>query len=365
MPAPTFEELFGRRPSVRATAPGRVNLMGDHTDYNEGFVLPAAIPQHTEVELEPRGDRVVRIWSDQFRGAAPVEYRLGEEARDGGWADYARGITRMMAECGPVGGFDARIASRVPVGSGLSSSAALEIALARAVREAFTLRVSDVELAKAARKAENEFVGAPVGIMDQMACSLADGASALFLDTRSLEFERVPLPGSAALIVIHSGVSHRHADGGYGARRRECLEAAAALDVSALRDVSSAESARIDALRPPLDRRARHVVSENQRVVDTATALRAGDLARIGRLFLESHMSLRDDFEVSVPEIDALVQIASRVRGVHGARLTGGGFGGSVVALADSAVVRRAAVEIADAYAEATGRRAQVLLPVT
>jgi galactokinase len=363
MPLSTFEELFGRPPSIRAAAPGRVNLMGDHTDYNEGFVLPAAIPQRTEVQLDARGDRLVRIWSDQFRGAAPVEYRLGEETRDGGWADYARGITRAMAEYGPVGGFDARIASTVPVGSGLSSSAAFEIALARAVREAFTLRVSDVDLAKAARRAENEFVGAPVGIMDQMACSLADGASALFLDTRSLEFERVPLPDSAALIVIHSGVSHRHADGGYGTRRRECQDAAAALGVAALRDVSPGDSARLGALPPPLDRRARHVVSENERVAETADALRAGDLARAGRLFLESHQSLRDDFDVSVPEIDALVEIASRVKGVHGVRLTGGGFGGSVVALADSAAARRASVEIADAYGRATGRRGHVLLP--
>jgi galactokinase len=359
---PSFRDLFGAQPAVRAEAPGRVNLMGDHTDYNGGFVLPATIPQHTIVEAARRHGTQVRVWSDQFPDAI-AEYELGRAVRRGIWTDYVQGMTIELEPFGLTGGFDARIASTVPPGSGLSSSASLEIAVGRAVRELFSLAVDDLELAKAGQRAENLFVGAPVGIMDQMACSLGEEASALFLDTRSLEFDRVAIPRGVALVVIHSGITHRHADGGYITRRRECQQAAEALGVESLRDVPTPAADAVARLPSPLDRRVRHVLSENRRVRETVTAFRAGDVVEAGRLFLESHASLRDDFEVSVPEVDRLVELATLVQGTYGARLTGGGFGGSIVALADASRARKAAIAIADAYEKETRTSARVMLP--
>lgn len=361
MSAP-FLDLFEVSPDVRTTAPGRVNLIGEHTDYNGGFVLPTAIPQTTRVELARSNGRRVRVSSSAFPGEAPYEYELGGEQREGMWADYVQGMTVVLADYGLTTGFNAWIDSDVPVGSGLSSSAALEIALGRAIREAFALRLSDVELARAARRAENDFVGAPVGIMDQMACSLATLSSALFLDTRSLEFEAIPIPHRAAVVVINSGIEHSHARGAYSQRRHECAQAAAALGVKELRDVDEHDLERA-ALPDVLARRARHVVTENRRVLETVAAFRDGDLDRAGALFVESHRSMRDDFEVSVPGIDTLVELATRVAGVFGARMTGGGFGGAVVALIEKPRARPAAEEIAAAYTPATGATATIVMP--
>jgi galactokinase len=330
---PSFDELYGARPEIVARAPGRVNLIGEHTDYNDGFVLPAAIPLHTEVALRRRTDTRVRVWTTAFETAEPVVFDIDVSAKAGDWADYVRAIVNVMRQRGVDSGVDVRIDSTVPLGSGLSSSAALLVATARALRQAFTLDIDDLQIALLARRAENEFVGAPVGIMDQMACSLADERSALLIDTRSLAYERVPLAEGAALLVIDSGVRHSHASGDYRVRRDECPRAAEALGVGSLRDVTASDLPRIARLPSPLDRRARHVVTENDRVLAAADALRRNDLATVGELFYASHASMRDDFEVSVPEIDALVAAAHRVQGVYGARLTGGGFGGSIVAL--------------------------------
>jgi galactokinase len=360
MPLPTFDALFGAPSTVTADAPGRVNLIGEHTDYNGGFVLPVAIPQRTRVEAAARDDANVRIWSAQYEDERPVEFTLGEERPGRGWADYIKGVTRALAG-ERLRGFDARVESDVPLGSGLSSSAALEIAAGRALRQLFHLPIGDVELARIGQRAENEFVGAPVGIMDQMACSLADTGAALFLDTRTLEHEHVPLPSGAALIVIDSGIAHQHAAGGYRIRRAECAEAARQLGVDQLRDVD--DLARVGRLPEPLNRRARHVVTENRRVLDAVEALRRADLIRAGQLFAESHASMRDDFEMSLDSIDVLVGIASRAQGVYGARLTGGGFGGSVVALADSRLARAAADDIVTAYRQATGHAGRRLVP--
>jgi galactokinase len=357
---PSFEDLFGVAPEVSTDAPGRVNLIGEHTDYNGGFVLPAAIPQRTRVEAAARGDRTVRLWSAQFPDHEPHAFILGEETPTAGWVDYIKGITRQLAAF-PVRGFDARIASDVPLGSGLSSSAALEIAAGRALRRLFALEIDDVELARMGQRAENDFVGAPVGIMDQMACSLADTTTALFLDTRTLEYERVRLPPQAALVVIDSGIVHAHSSSDYRVRREECAEAARRLGVRELRDV--VDAAPIDRLPPPLDRRARHVITENARVLDTVAALRVGDCTRAGNLFAASHASMRDDFEISVAAIDALVQIASSAQGVYGARLTGGGFGGSVVALVDASAARTTADRIVAAYRRQTGHEGRRLVP--
>ncbi|MFL5454523.1 MAG: galactokinase [Myxococcales bacterium] len=319
---------------MSASAPGRVNLIGEHTDYNGGFVLPMAIPQRTHVTLRKSAGRRIVAHSTEMN--EPAEFTLGEERRAGGWADYLQGVTWVLARAGhAVSGCELRIRSEVPPGAGLSSSAALCVALLRAVREAFSLRIDDVEIALLAQKVETDFVGAPVGVMDQMASSLADARTALFLDARTLVHEKVALPQHAAILVIDSGIRHSHATGDYRARRAECEEAARGLGVAQLRDVEPRDLERISRLPKVLAKRARHVVTEDARVIDTVAALRAGDLRRAGGLFDESHASLRDDFEVSLPEIDRLVEIARQASGVYGARLTGGGFGGSIVALAD------------------------------
>ena len=359
----TFEQLYGAPPDVRASAPGRVNLIGEHTDYNGGYVLPTTIPQRTVVELRPRHGGAVRVFSADI-GQPPIGYIAGAEVRHGRWIDYVEGITWALTRDGfAVGGADIRIESAVPLGSGLSSSAALEIALLRALREAFALPIDDVQMARLGQRAENEFVGAPVGLMDQMACTLAGDGEALFLDTRSLEWSVVPMPASVELVVVTSGVAHHHAKGDYRTRRAECEEAARRLGVAQLRDLGAGDLDRAMRLPEPLGRRARHVVTEDDRVLAAVAALRAGDAAELGRLFYASHESMRDDYEVSIPEIDLLVELARSVPDVYGARLTGGGFGGAVVMLARPGRGREVADAIAADYAARTGQRPTVLIP--
>ena len=362
--APTFESIFGRAPTHRADAPGRVNLIGEHTDYNGGFVLPIAIPQRTRVELARRDDDRVRATSREIEPGRAQEYRLGAEQPGREWLDYLRGVTAILRTDGhALGGFDVRVESDVPLGSGLSSSAALEVALLRVLREAFGLAIDDVALARLGQRVENEFVGARVGIMDQLAASLADERQALFVDTRSLAYERVPLPPDVQLVVINSGVSHSNVSGEYNTRRAECEAACRALGVAELRDLDLSDLPRIEALPAPLDRRARHVVTENARVLEAVAAMRAGNSGRLGTLFYASHASMRDDYEVSISEIDLLVELARADAEVVGARLTGGGFGGSIVALARAGSGLRVGADVARAYAERTGRQPTVLVP--
>jgi galactokinase len=357
-----FVEAFGRAPDVVARAPGRVNLIGEHTDYSGGFVLPMAIPQLTTVALARRSDATARVISENVPSPEPVAFDIGRERRQGSWIDYVQGtIVALRAAGYPVSGFDAVIASHVPVGSGLSSSAALEVSLLRALRDAFVLDVTDLALAKIGRAAETDFVGAPIGIMDQMASSLADAKNALFIDTRTLAYERVPLPAGVELAVLDSGIAHDHAAGDYRTRRSECERAAALLGVRELRDVE--DVARTASLPSPLDRRARHVVTENARVLDAVQAMRDDDAVRLGRLFDLSHISLRDDFEVSVPGVDRLVELAQAHPDVLGARMTGGGFGGAIVALVREGRAREAAASIARAYAGPHQERARILVP--
>ncbi len=345
----TFRRLFGGLPEVATTAHGRVNLMGDHTDYNDGFVLPMSIPQRTRVELSTRGDATVRVTSENRESGEIFTYQLGAETVRRSWADYVQGVTVALRTAGfkPCG-FDARIASNVPVGAGVSSSAALEVALLRAMRAAMNLELDDVLLAKIARAAETDFVGAPIGIMDQMASSLATDGAAIFLDTRSLIFDRVPLPDDIDVIVVDSGVTHDHATGGYRIRREECERAACLLGVPALRDITPDRAFELERLPEPIRRRARHVVSENQRVVDVVAALRSGSRDALRSLFAQSHDSLRDDFEVSVAEIDAMVDAARGREDVLGVRMTGGGFGGAVVALVRSGAAAGVAAALRD-----------------
>jgi galactokinase len=356
-----FAALFGRPPAVTAEAPGRVNLLGEHTDYNGGFVLPTVLPRRTRARLAPRGDTTVRAAS---RGVAdvPCPYALGEEEPRRLWLDYVQGATALLRRAGhALAGFDLLLDSDVPVGSGLSSSAALLVALFRALRSAFGLPLDDPAVARLCQRVENEFVGAMVGVMDPMACGVGRPGTALFLDTRTLDCEQVPLPAGADWAVIHSGVAHDHAAGDYNTRRAECERACALLGVGSLRELGPQDLPRLAGLPDPLGRRARHVVTENGRVLEAVGALRAGDLARLGDLFNASHDSQRDDYEVSVPAIEALVRRARREPGVYGVRLTGGGFGGSVVLVADKGRGAAAADRIAHDYAAETGHRPAVL----
>jgi galactokinase len=312
----------------------------------------------------PRPDSLARVSSRALERGRVREYAVGAENAEHDWLDYVKGVTWILGQAGkPVGGFEAAIDTDLPLGSGLASSAALLVAVLRALRDAFGLDIDDVTLARLAQRAEVEFVGARVGIMDQLAASLGDEAHALFVDTRSLHYERVPFPGSLDLVVIGSGVAHSNAAGDYNTRRAECERACYLLGVTSLRDVASSDVGRLSALPPRLDRRARHVVTENQRVMDTVAALRSGRLDDLGRLLAASHRSMRDEYEVSVPEIDRLVELATAEDDTVGARLTGGGFGGSILALTRRGSGARIGRRVVEQYRAETGRDGRLLVP--
>ena len=280
-----------------------------------------------------------------------------------------QGVTEVLRLDGHlIGGFNAVVSSDVPAGSGLSSSASFMVATLRGLRELFALTLNDVEIAQLAQRAENGLVGARVGLMDQMACSLGRSGEALLIDFKSLAYRSVPLPETIELVVLHSGISHSHAghDGGtrnYRTRRLECERACELFGIKSLRDLTLDDRERINALHAPLDGRARHVVTENARVLEAVAALEAGTLERVGELFYESHSSMRDDYEVSEPEIDLIVELARFTPGIYGARLTGGGFGGSVVMLAAKGMGRAAGEQIALEYAAQSGQTPRLLSP--
>jgi galactokinase len=314
-------------PEVLARAPGRVNLLGEHTDYNEGFVLPTVIPQETRVSVRRSAGTRFLFGSETLGESA--DFADGDPAPRG-FGRYAYGCVEVLRRQGhAIDPVEARIDSDVPVGAGLSSSAALEVALLRALRELFRLEVDDVGIALLAHQAETQYAGVNCGILDQMAVSLGRPGSMLFLDTRTRDWRLLPLPPGTELLVVHSGVSRQLADSPYNRRRAECARAAELLGVSALRDVADEDA--WSALPSPLDRRVRHVLSENARVLRAASDVGAEEF---GRLMGQSHRSLRDDFEVSVPALDCLASLLEEAPEVFGARLTGGGFGGCCVALA-------------------------------
>ena len=358
-----FVRAFGAPPDADAQAPGRVNLIGEHTDYHHGFVLPTVLPQRTHVWLR-HGDRGrVRAFSATLGGDAAT-YALGDEQPGKGWIDYVQGVTHVLRGHGvEVEGFDAWIVSTIPVGGGVSSSAALCVSLMRGLRALQTLSIDDHAIARLAQRVETDFVGAPVGIMDQMACSLGRPGEALFIDTRAQAFERIPWPAAAELVVIDSGVSHQHAGGEYVERRRESFAAAAALGVSHLRDVGVDALPAIARLPDVEARRARHIVTENQRVLDTVATLREHGPEAIGDLLVASHASMRDDFEISVAELDTAVE-ASLAVGAVGARMTGGGFGGAAIALVAHDAVQSVSDAVTAAFA-ASGFRAPHIFTVT
>jgi len=358
-----FESLTGHQPDGIWSAPGRANLIGEHTDYNDGFVLPFAIDRRTLVALGARDDGMLRVastFSDEV-----VELPLADLAAAQasgalrGWAAYPLGVAwalgRFGADLAAVPGADLLIDSNVPVGAGLSSSAAIESAVAVALDEVWRLGLSRETLALVGQRAENDAVGAPTGIMDQSAALLGRQDAAVFLDCRSLASRVVPLGFAASgltIAVIDTGVSHSHATGGYRDRRASCEAGARALGVAALRDVGVDE---LDRARGILDdltfRRVRHVVTENQRVLDAVRLLETEGPAAIGALLDASHRSLRDDFEISVPELDLAVETALE-NGALGARMTGGGFGGSAIALVPIDGVSRLQVAVDGAFAE-------------
>lgn len=384
-------ERFGAEAAGTWSAPGRVNLIGEHTDYNDGFVLPFAIQHRTHVALGRRDDGRIRVTSTF--DAEAVEVSLDEldalfpARRDElpEWSRYPLGVAwALLAAAGSsarsasvsrssgtspatVAGVDLAVASDVPVGAGLSSSAAIEGATAVALAETWDLTLDRVALAQVGRRAENDAVGAPTGIMDQMAALLGRADSAIFLDCRSLEARVVDLGFADAgleLVVIDTGVKHSHATGGYGERRAACERGAAALGVPALRDVTPDDLPRLAELVDDVTlRRVRHVVTENQRVLDTVRTLREQGPTAIGDLLVASHASMRDDFEISVPELDTAVE-AALAAGAVGARMTGGGFGGAAIALVARDRVQ-AVTDAANAAFEASGFTVPTIFTVT
>ncbi|MCU1411798.1 MAG: galK [Rhodoglobus sp.] len=354
-----FQEIYGSAPLGIWSAPGRANLIGEHTDYNEGFVLPFAINRRTVVALGAREDGVIRVasaFADEVAEIALSEL-APERLRD--WSAYPLGVAWALgqygADLGAVPGVDLYIESTVPVGAGLSSSAAIESAVAVALNEVWQLGLSLQTLARVGQLAENKAVGAPTGIMDQSASLLGRHDQAVFLDCRSLESELVELGFADAgleLLVIDTGVSHDHSTGGYAARRASCELGARLMGVPALRDLGVEDLPRArDVLDDETFRRVRHIITENQRVIDTVTALRTEGPLAIGDLLYDSHISMRDDFEISVSELDLAVETA-QANGAIGARMTGGGFGGAAIALVPSEGISRIQVAIDGAFAE-------------
>lgn len=351
----TLATFFGGAPQVHASAPGRVNLLGEHTDYNDGFMLPVATPQRTEVAMSASTDELFHVYSATLDEA--VEF-----APDGhpppGFASYIDGCIRLLEADGvTVPPLRVYVSTEVPVGAGLSSSAALEVATLRALRTLLAVDLDDVRLARLAQRAEIDYAQVNCGIMDQMASSLADQRHMLFIDARSLAHRLLALPANSELIVIDSGVPRTLAGSKYNERRAECEEAARLLGVAALRDV--ADPALVETLAAPLRQRARHVVRENLRVLE---AVRGVSAARFGALMNASHASLRDDYEVSIPALDALADFLRETPDVYGARLTGAGFGGACVALCREGCARADAAAAAARY-NATGRHGRILIP--
>ena len=349
-----FADRFGRPPDGVWYAPGRVNLIGEHTDYNEGFALPFAIGAGVCVAAAARGDGLLAVASRQRAGdVLTVPVTALTPGRPGGWTAYPAGLAWALRSAGHrIGGASLAIDADLPAGAGLSSSAALVCAAGLALAGLYRLDVPRPDLAALGRQAENDFIGVPTGPMDQLAVLLGQAGHALLLDCRAGTGTAVPFDPAAAglaLLVIDTRVQHELTDGGYAARRLACQDAAGALGVRSLRDIT-ATGPLAGLADPVLRRRARHVVTENRRVLDTAGLLRAGRLAEAGPLLTASHRSLRDDFEGSWPEADAAV-MAALGAGALGARMTGGGFGGSVIALAPAGAASNVAAAVTAAFA--------------
>ena len=338
----SFAGRFGHTPDLVVRAPGRVNLIGEHTDYNDGFVLPCAIGPATMVAISKRHDNNVEVIAadfgdagDQFGLELPLQRNIEQP-----WADYVRGMISALQNAGyALSGAHIAIAGNLPKGAGLSSSASLEVAVGKAMSALADIDIDNTRLAQIAQRAECDFVGTQCGIMDQLISAQGKAGHALLIDCRSLGLNDAPVPADVAIMIVHSGVTRGLVDGHYNARRRQCEAAATRMGVAALRDATldMLAAASLDAVTKM---RARHVITENQRTLDAADALAKSDLATLGMLMAQSHTSMRDDFEITVPPVDALVAMLQKAIGTQGgARMTGGGFGGACVAVMPSAMV--------------------------
>jgi galactokinase len=363
-----FAELYAGAAKIYR-APGRVNLIGEHTDYNDGFVMPVALDLYTYVAVSSRPDRRLRVYSENLGEQFDLELDVIHPGRTGQWSDYIRGVAGVLESSGyRLHGADLAILSEVPLGSGLSSSAALEVSIACALLGSSGIDVDRTTLARLCQKAEHLYPETRCGIMDQFISCHGRAGHALMLDCRSLDFQLLPIPCHVRLMVCNTMVRHEHASGGYNTRRRECEEGLRALSevlpgIQAVRDVTLDElEQHRDRLSPVIYKRVRHVVTENDRVKSAAKALETGDLALFGQLMAESHRSLRDDYEVSIPELDLMVELASSQPGVYGARMTGGGFGGCTTNLVDAAHVEEVRQELERKYTAETGLKPAILI---
>ncbi|MDN3245767.1 MULTISPECIES: galactokinase [unclassified Streptomyces] len=355
-----FRELYGAEPEGIWAAPGRVNLIGEHTDYNDGFVMPFALPHTVVAAVSRRDDGILRLHSADI-DAGVVELRVADltPESDRSWTAYPSGVVWALREAGhELTGADIHLASTVPSGAGLSSSAALEVVLALALNDLYSLGLRGWQLARLCQRAENVYVGAPVGIMDQTASACCEAGHALFLDTRDLSQRQIPFDLAAEgmrLLVVDTQVKHSHSEGEYGKRRAGCEKGAALLGVDALRDVPYAElDAALERLADDeeVSRLVRHVVTEDERVERVVALLESGDTRAIGPVLVEGHASLRDDFRISCPELDLVVDTAL-TSGALGARMTGGGFGGSAIVLADASDVDAITKAVEESFAAA------------
>jgi galactokinase len=351
-----FRDRFGSPPQALVRAPGRVNLIGEHTDYNDGFVLPMAIDRAIWVALRPRSDSRLRV--DALDYGSAVEFELAEIRHTGaGWGEYVKGVAWALQRHGYVlRGWEGVMAGDVPIGAGLSSSAALEMATAQAFATVSGLVWEPETMARLGQLAENEWVGVNCGIMDQMISAAGEADHALLIDCRSLDVEAVPLPSGTAVVVLDTSTRRGLVDSAYNERRAQCEEAARFFRVAALRDVSLEQlEAQCHGLDEVTRRRAHHVITENARTLRAAEAMRRGDAVEFGLVMDAGHASLRDDFDISSDELNTMVACARQEEGCYGARMTGGGFGGCAVALVDSGTATTFAVKVTAAYHAATG----------
>ncbi|MCC4818964.1 galactokinase [Vibrio lentus] len=361
----SFEQVLGYRATHIVQAPGRVNLIGEHTDYNDGFVLPCAINYQTVVAAAKRDDNIVRVVSVDYDNAVD-EFDITQEItfqQDKMWANYIRGVVKCLMGRGfEFKGADISVTGNVPQGAGLSSSAALEVVIGQTFKVLYNLEISQAEVALNGQQAENEFVGCNCGIMDQMISAEGRANHAMLLDCRSLETQAVSMPEDMAVVIINSNKKRGLVDSEYNTRREQCEEAARIFGVPALRDVTIEQfNAKVSELDEMVAKRARHVITENDRTVEAAQALRTHDMKRMGELMAESHASMRDDFEITVKEVDTLVDMVKDVIGDQGGvRMTGGGFGGCIVALVPPALVDEIKTTVEEKYQAATGLKESI-----
>jgi galactokinase len=366
-----YETYFNAKPNFIVRAPGRVNLIGEHTDYNDGFVLPMAIDRDIFIALSPRDDETVRLipldFSKPLDSNAQVDsvFELHSLRPGKGWLEYPKGVAHYLMEQGfKLRGFDGIITGNIPRGAGLSSSAAVELATARAFAAVSGFRWDAIQMAKLSQKAENNWVGVNCGIMDQMASAASKAEHALFLDCRSLDIQHIPLPKDVSVVILDTSTRRGLVDSAYNERRNQCEEAARWFGVKALRDVSMKKirdwRLETSGVSEIVMKRARHVVSENERVLEAIDVMRKGNVKRLGELFNESHTSLRDDFEVTNEALNVIVECAQEQAGCYGARMTGAGFGGCAVALVNDEDVEAFVKTVPAAYKQRSGFEASV-----